>query len=180
VDDDEWSSKVYRAYFNDVYRYIKRRAPDLDVENLVENVFQTSYERRRRIPTDNILPWLYKVAWLKLLNEFRKAERHPEVIRPVDELDGSSESADHSHDVVTRETFEQAIKQLPIAEQELLRLLLWEQLSPPEIAMVLGQRRTAILMRIKRLREKLLEAGRGEVSRRPYLALWEWLKRGPL
>jgi RNA polymerase sigma factor (sigma-70 family) len=146
---------MYEAHYDAVARYVRRRAPDVDLADVLAKVFMTAWQRFADVPVDAALPWLYRTAGHVLANEFRGRERAARLRRkaapppPV---------ADHADLVVDRLALGAAFDLLDPRDQEILRLIAWEGLTVREAAMVLGLRRTAVAMRVHRLARRFRRA----------------------
>lgn len=80
-DDGAWFTAVVREHGAALVRYFARRGPRQDAEDLAAEVFATAWRRRGDVPTDAVLPWLYRTAGFTLANHRRKL-----VDLPVDEV----------------------------------------------------------------------------------------------
>jgi RNA polymerase sigma-70 factor (ECF subfamily) len=111
---------------------------------------------------DNSLPWLYGVARRLLANQYRARRAAPPPL-PITEYPGSG-GADESVGVADVRA---ALATLSERDQEILRLVGWEELTVSEAAEVLGCTRTTAAVRLHRARKRLTEA----MSTRPALAV---------
>jgi RNA polymerase sigma factor (sigma-70 family) len=145
---------MYEAHYDDVARYVRRRAPDLDLADVLAKVFLAAWQRCPEIPAGTALPWLYRTAGFVLANEMRGRRRAARLYDRVRSNPAPSH-ADHADDVVDRLALWEEFHRLDPRDQEVLRLIAWEGLSVGEAATVLGLRRTTVAMRVSRLRRRL-------------------------
>lgn len=66
--------QIYADHREAVRAYVRRRAPDALVDDVVSETFVVCLRRLDRVPPQP-LPWLYAVAWKTLANERRKQAR---------------------------------------------------------------------------------------------------------
>lgn len=136
-----------------VRRYVTRRAPAHEVDDVVADVFLVLWRRLDDVPADDPLPWTYGVARNCLSNARRSTRRNLELLDRVTRLDrphqyAASESYDELHDALGR---------LSELDRELVQLWAWEGLEPREIAASLGITANAVSIRLTRARQKLRE-----------------------
>lgn len=157
MDDDAERrfTLMYRAHYDDIVRFVRRRAPDVDVADVLGQVFLTAWQRLPDIPRGAALPWLYRVARNTLANDVRGRQRSRRLHQRIrTSSPGDEESPDHADLVVDRLALRVAFDQLGQRDQEILRLIAWEGLTVREVATVLECRRTTVAMRVNRLRRK--------------------------
>lgn len=151
MDDTQRFTSLYETHYGHVARFVLRRAPDLDTGDIVASVFTTAWRRMPDVPAEEPLPWLYAVARHTLANEFRgrrRARQLDEQVRaaPISHLPDPAEG------VIEQVALATVLADLNDRDQEILRLIAWEGLSVREVAAVLGCGRTAVAMRVYRLR----------------------------
>lgn len=131
-----------REYLPAVHRYLRRRAPRDDVDDLVSEVFATAWRRRADVPREAVLPWLYRTAGFVLANHRRvRTDLAVGDAIEVGSLAGSfagAVSADPSAVVIEDVALAAAWRQLRERDREVLLLTAWEGLSGRELAAVLG------------------------------------------
>lgn len=154
-----WFTDAYAAHYDAVRRYCYRRTRDADAaEELAQEVFLTAWRRGGERPR-SILPWLYGIARGTLANRWRAQHRAaPTVPLPDGDLGEAAASAGADESVPMRLDVEAALRSLAEADQEILRLVAWEQLDLAEAAAVLGCRRATAAVRLHRARRRLLRA----------------------
>jgi RNA polymerase sigma factor (sigma-70 family) len=154
--DEEWFTRTYAAQYEHIVRYGCRRLADPEASaELAQEVFVVAWRRRAEVP-DHSLPWLYGVARRLLANQWRAQRAAPEMLPLIDTDAGpDSPAADAAAAVADVRA---ALAMLPDLDQEILRLIGWEELTVSEAAQALGCTRTAAAVRLHRARRRLTEA----------------------
>jgi RNA polymerase sigma factor (sigma-70 family) len=162
----EQFTALYERYYDDVERYVRRRAADTAVRDVVAEVFLIAWRRFGDVPGDP-LPWLYGVARRVLANELRGRERGRRLVeRVAGHVD--SVSGDHADEVAGRVMVAAAFDRLPENDREALRLVAWEGLGMRDAARAAGCSTTAFAMRLHRARRRLhreLHSGAATLTR---------------
>ncbi|MGI5185814.1 RNA polymerase sigma factor [Dactylosporangium sp. CA-152071] len=155
MDDDRdtgWFRAVYARNYADVVRYCLRRLDGTAAaEELAQEVFLVAWRRRWDVPPQ-ALPWLYGVARRLLANQRRAQRSAP----PTVEL-AEHPAADRHDGVTALLDVRAALARLSDDDQEILRLVAWEQLAVGEAALVLGCGVTAAKVRLHRARRRLTD-----------------------
>jgi RNA polymerase sigma factor (sigma-70 family) len=158
MSTDEAFADAYRAHYWAVSRFVARRweGQAHEVEEVVAEVFSIAWRRRADLP-DASLPWLYGVARNCLANRVRGLSRYRRLLHRL----GNHETA-HRRQTVDSPDAERpgswvhdALARLSPADQEVLRLTAWEELTVEELAVALGCGRSAAAMRLHRARARL-------------------------
>jgi RNA polymerase sigma-70 factor (ECF subfamily) len=135
-----------------VLAYAMRRTPTpADAEDAAAETFAIAWRKLDTIPDDDPLPWLYAVARRVLANQRRglgRRERLASLLRVED-----VPTPFRAGESVDGPTFE-ALAALSPADQELLRLVAWEELGNQQIAQVLGITANAVAIRLHRARQR--------------------------
>lgn len=145
-------------------RYLARRTDPATVEDVLAEALVVCWRRLDEIPPES-LPWAYGVARNCLANAERSRRRQNSLVSRIVRLDPPSPQATGPTDSPTSSMMTAALGKLRPPDAELLRLWAWEELTPTEIAQVLGISANAATIRLHRAREKLrtvLEAQRHE------------------
>ncbi|GAB3854735.1 RNA polymerase sigma factor [Dactylosporangium cerinum] len=154
MDDDRdtgWFRSVYARHYADVVRYGLRRLDGSPAaEELAQEVFLVAWRRRWDVPA-LALPWLYGVARRLLANHWRAQRALPFHT----ELGEHPAAADRHDGVTDLLDVRAALTRLSDDDQEILRLVAWEQLTVAEAALVLGCGATAAKVRLHRARRRL-------------------------
>jgi RNA polymerase sigma-70 factor (ECF subfamily) len=159
ADDDEARFvDVYRRYGRHIQAYCARRTDGAQVADAVADTFLVAWRRIDQIPEgEAALLWLYAVAYRVLSHQWRHKARSRRLIQ---RLQGLADVDSFSPDVVLlkgeehREVLLAAARLRP-ADQEILRLTLWEELPHADVAVVLGIAITAVKERAYRARRNL-------------------------
>lgn len=153
-------TRMYNDHYDSVLAYAGRRVDRTEAEDIANDVFVVLWRRIDEVDAGSELAWLYGVAYRTIGGRLRSAKRRR---RLIDRLGGlghsSSESPDHI--VVRREqdrTVLEAVADMAPKDAEILRLATWEELTTPQIAVVLGCSPDAAKQRLSRARKRL--AGR--------------------
>ena len=168
-DDPELESRflqIFHSNHDRVYAYCRRRCEAETAREATAEVFLTAWRRFDDIPDgDRALPWLFGVARRVLANEFRRQKRYRNLVARTRSI--ARPNCDDVESVVVRkaeyQTVLDALTKLRPADQELLRLAVWEELSHGQIGEILGCSAHAVGQRItrasKRLASELRRAG---------------------
>lgn len=158
--DAEWFRGVYARHYPEVVRYgLRRLGGTAAAEELAQEVFLIAWRRRWEVPA-RTLPWLYGVGRRLLANHWRAERAAP----PPLEL-GDAPGLDRHDGVARLVDVRAALTRLPEDDQEILRLVGWEQLSVREAALVLGCGVAAAKVRLHRARRRLADQLREQPAR---------------
>lgn len=138
-------------------RYARRRLDPAAADDALAEAFMVLWRRLDDVPVGAELPWSYGVLRHCVANEARSARRRAGLlVRLTGRPEPAGASVDPA-DQVDRADPElaAALTRLRPAEQELLRLWAWEDLTPAEIAVVLGTTTNAVNIRLHRTRRRL-------------------------
>jgi RNA polymerase sigma-70 factor (ECF subfamily) len=146
---------LYTEHQRAVLAYAMRRIGDVaDAEDVAAETFTIAWKKLESVPAE-ALPWLYAVARRVLANHRRglsRRERLAGVLRVAD-LPTPLQVGDD----VDGPAF-QALASLSPGDQEILRLVAWEDLRNPQIAEVLGISVNAVAIRLHRARQRFAAA----------------------
>jgi RNA polymerase sigma-70 factor (ECF subfamily) len=148
--------EIYAEHVDAVRAYVRRRAPESLVDDVVADVFVVALRRIDDVPR-NALPWLYGVARKTLANERRKRSR---IVPLAPEISYEPEPVGDSQ-------LAAAFAALSDADQEILRLVAWEGLSPREVARALACSPVAARVRYHRAKSRLASRLAAAASFRP-------------
>jgi RNA polymerase sigma factor (sigma-70 family) len=153
-------AELHSAHYGDLVRYFARRGAADDADVLAAEVFVIAW---RKVPADldDPRPWLFGVARKVLGNARRSHQRKRSLDVPLDgDADGSSggripriDSA--TGEIALRLDLQRAWNSLPPADQEILALTAWDDLTVTQAAEALGMRRSSAAMRLSRARGRL-------------------------
>ncbi len=167
-DDVRRFQAVYEDHYGAVAAYVRRRTTDpADAQDTVADTFTIAWRRLSEVPDgEAALPWLYGVARRVLANQRRGNQRRGVLSVRI----GSQKptSADVEGEVVAadeRRIVLAALARLRPADQEILRLAVWEELAHRDIAGLVGCAESAVAVRLHRARTRLgREIGKEERS----------------
>ncbi len=167
--DSERAAKTlandFTRHHQAVLDYCRRRASFSDAEDAAAEVMAIAWRRRADVPSEYPLAYLYGVAFRVLANQRRSVRRSIELARrvPPDHPETPDEVV-----VVSAEAEEvlAALLRLRSADQEIIRLATWEELSRAEIAVSLGCSENAVTKRLNRALDRLARAARCHPGRR--------------
>ncbi len=142
--------------FEPLQRYLLRRAPRGEAEDVLSETLLVIWRRLESVPTSVPLPWCYGVARRTLSNHRRGATRRLRLVEKMSALPGDTADEVGVSGIEDPEMLS-AFEMLAEDDQELFRLWAWEQLEPREIAEVLETTPNAVSLRLKRAKQKLAE-----------------------
>lgn len=158
----ELYAELFRRHGQSIYAYCFSRTGDAAMaEDLASTTFLEAWRRRGdvRLTMDDSLPWLFGVATNVLRNQRRSLRRHHAALGRVPAAVGSEDSAEQVAERLDearrmKQVFE-ALKQLPRADQEVLALCIWGELSYEETAQALDVPIGTVRSRLARARAKV-------------------------
>lgn len=153
----DWLAALFDEHSRQVRAYAVRRVGPDDADDIVAEVYATAWRRREDVP-DPPLPWLYRTARHHVLHHQRSLARRSRLHDSVAEVAVLESARPEDH---TRVLIDSVLDQLDSLDAEILRLAVWEDLAPREMAVVLeispGTAR-ARLLRARRRAQKLYAA----------------------
>ena len=135
------------ALMEPVRRYLARRTDPDTAEDVLAETLLVCWRRVEEVP-ELPLPWVYAVARNCLHNAERSARRQDRVAARIMAQPADPGPPDDP-------VLDAALAALRPEEAELVRLWAWEQLTPAEIAVVLGITPNAASTRLTRAKKKL-------------------------
>jgi RNA polymerase sigma-70 factor (ECF subfamily) len=130
-----------------VLSYAARRTTNIaDAEDIVAETFVTAWRRFGDVPAEP-RAWLYGIARRDLANQRRGADRRTSLLRRLAAFATRAATATSSDEPAL-----EALAYLRPDDQEILRLVAWEDLTHTEIAEVLGISVNAVTIRLHRAR----------------------------
>ncbi len=161
-ESDKTSDAHYRRMYDDHFRailaYCWRRVSSADAQDAAAEVFTTAWRRIDEVPRDDKeLPWLYGVAYRVLSHQWRaEGRRNKLTTRLASIRPHPSEPMDDQ--LVMRQDYEQVRKaaaRLKPLDREVLRLVMWEEMSHNQVADMLGTTGPAVKQRFHRAKSRL-------------------------
>lgn len=161
--DNEAGEALTRRHFDAVCRFFRGKLGD-DVEDLIQQTFQICTKRRAALrPSGTFRGFLFGVARHLILDHLRRRyrrDRREDISATSLASLGTSPSAAAARS--ERQTLlREALRRIPLAQQMLLELAYWEDLSGREIAEALEIGEHTVRSRLARARAAL----RAEVER---------------
>lgn len=136
-------------------RYAFHRAIQAaDADDLVAEVFGVAWRRLDDVPTDDALPWLLAVAGNVRRNQARSARRYARAVGslpPPEPVPPPAEPDDRGA------LLRQALGELSGDDQEILRLVAWDGLTPQQVARALDRPDGTVRARLHRARRRLAD-----------------------
>ena len=147
---------VHATTYADLVRFVERRIPRDDAEDVVATTFLTAWRRVSDMPED-ARPWLFGIARNLIRNSRRGTDRrhHLDVAitaAPVEATSDPTAEAGRRLDLV------RAWERLGPRDRETLALVAFDDLTAEQAAAVLGCRRSTFTMRLTRARRRLHDA----------------------
>ena len=157
-DDIGRFQAIYDAHYGAVVAYARRRTSDpVDVQDAVAETFTIAWRRMAEVPdADAALPWLYGVARRVMANQRRGNRRRVDLSARLRSQHATT--VEIESEVVAgdeRRTVLAALGRLRDADQEILRLAVWEELSHRDIAEIVGCSEASVAVRLHRARNRL-------------------------
>jgi RNA polymerase sigma-70 factor, ECF subfamily len=146
--------RLFRSSFRRVMAYCLRRTSEPAASDAVAEVYAVAWRRRRRLPSDEeeAVLWLLGIARGVLANQARGQRRWARLLlRVAARTEPSPRGEPYEEDG----DLSAAMAELSAADQEVLRLAYWDDLSRREIATVLGLPVGTVDTRLHRARERL-------------------------
>jgi RNA polymerase sigma-70 factor (ECF subfamily) len=140
--------EFYRLHFSALSRYVTRRLPTGSHNEVMAAAFVIAWRKFASVESPS-LPWLYRIASFEIAHERRRLGKIPEFVE-LSDLNLSDK-----YDLEDVMDISLAFTKLSENDQEVLRLLYWEDLTRPEIAEVLGCSINTLNVRIHRAFERL-------------------------
>ena len=136
LERPETFGAIYDKYSTDIYQYLARRVHKDDLEDLLGDVFETSFTMRHRYDQSrsSARPWLYGIAAKKVLKYYRKQRRSRNameklrgrrpIVTPFEEtiVDSDQQSEQLCHTL-------RKLDKLSSTDGEILFLYAWQDLS---------------------------------------------------
>lgn len=155
VDAEARFRQLFRVAYPAIGRYARNRGlRPSEAEDLVARTLEIGWRRLSDVPADDPLPWLYAVARNLLRNERRSAARHNALVIDLAAA-GARPAADDDGTSLDARALREALAGLGEDDQELLRLIAWDGLSPAQAATTLGCSPEAARTRLHRARKRL-------------------------
>lgn len=144
---------LFRAHISEVSRFLARRMPADQVDDLASDLFEIAWNKRSSIPQGLELPWLYKTARYLIANHRRKEAGRVAILATLAE----PVAAPSAESIALADLeLSQAWARLNEKEREALALWALDGLEPNEVAVALGISSNAANIRLSRAKKNLL------------------------
>lgn len=156
MTDERDFARIFEALVPRLRAYARNRGfggPDAD--DLVSATLEVAWRRRRDLPTDDPVPWLFAVERNLIRNRRRSDARQHALLR---RLPGVEVSGDVDQLGIDPALVRAALDRLGPDDQEILRLVAWDELTPSQAARVIGCSDVAARSRLLRARRRLAAA----------------------
>ena len=151
----------FRCLFEQAYpallRYaLNRGLAGPDADDLVAATLEIAWRRLEDVPAEEPLPWLYGVARNLLHNQRRQSRRRDAIVSRLADMRGRLTPAQPGEPgELDPGALRRALAGLSDTDQELLKLVAWDGLSPAQAAEVVGCSAAAARTRLHRARSRL-------------------------
>jgi RNA polymerase sigma-70 factor (ECF subfamily) len=148
---------LYRRHLTAVRGQVRLWVAPDEVDEIVSTTFMTAWTKFDQIEFGSERAWLLGVARNHCRNRYRARRRSDALTDAVGRITPPPISdlyADHP-DPAEFVPLLSALAALDSGEQELLTLAVWQDLTPAEIALVLGVRQGTVRVRLHRARRRL-------------------------
>ncbi|MGI5272506.1 RNA polymerase sigma factor [Nonomuraea sp. CA-218870] len=151
--------RLYEQTYAPLLRFVERRVHPSHAEDVVADVFLVAWRRLDDVPpaVDEARAWLFGVAHRTLRNGLRADQRRQALtVRIADgRLTGAAPAGLDPELVARRLDLVQAWRRLSPIHRETLALAVWDGLTAPQAARVLGISPVAFRLRLTRARRAL-------------------------
>ncbi len=170
--DEQALREVYDAWAGLVLGICQRMLPSVaDAEEAAAQTFAEAWSARAKFdPRRGEMPsWLAGIARHRALDQLRRSRRIPD---PVGEIAEAEDPSDATEELADRMLVAALIRDLPVAQREVLSLTFWDDLTQTEIAdrlgLPLGTVKSHSRRGLEALRRRLNgEEGAGDGASRP-------------
>lgn len=142
---------LFRRHESAVFAYVRRRAPEDVVDDIVAETFLVAWRRLDDVP-EPALPWLFGVA-RRVLSTHRRGDRRRRELGSRLAVTQSMSLPAWSEDGEERAVA--ALAALPEKDREALMLIAWEGLTPKQAAIVLDEPAGRFRVRLHRAKRRI-------------------------
>ncbi len=175
--DDAEFRRIYAAHRDAVVGFCIRRTSYSDALDAAAETFAVAWRRLDELPRDDgSLPWLYGIAHRVMANQRRAGRRLANLRSKLRQTSGAAEARSGPADIVVQAESNTdilaAFGRLRPVDQEVLRLVTWEELARDDAAALLGISRSALDQRLHRAAARLRKefehrSGQPSATRKP-------------
>lgn len=145
---------IVRTCIDPLRGYLARRTDQATADDVLSETLSALWRRLDDVPEDAPIAWSIGVARLQLRNSERAARRRGRLIARILTVDPPSETMPVAGTDDAAEDVARAMAGLREADAELLRLWIWDELEPRQIATVLGITANAVSIRLHRAKKR--------------------------
>lgn len=148
---------LYEAAYPDLLRFVQRRTNKNVAEDVVADAFLVVWRRFAEVPQnhDDARAWAFGITRNIMLNAHRGEQRRQALGVRLNDIGTEPHSSSHEDVVMGRVDLSRAWHLLSEVHQEALGLAIFEGLSAPRAAVVLGISPVAFRLRLSRARRAL-------------------------
>jgi RNA polymerase sigma factor (sigma-70 family) len=158
--DDASGRVLFERYFESIYRFFETKYED-EADELTQSTFLACLKAREQFRKESSFrTYLFTIARHELHHRLRRFQRHDQrldfevsSIAQIITTPGSKLARNEEHRMLV-----EALRSLPVSQQELLELHYWEELGIPELAEIFEAPPVTIRSRLHRARQALREA----------------------
>jgi RNA polymerase sigma-70 factor (ECF subfamily) len=156
-------AELYERHARTIYNYLFRRLADWsEAEDLTAVVFLEAFRRRKDvvIVEGKLLAWLYGIATNVLRNRRRALWRHRRLVGQLEREPCEAvepDAAARAQAAAQMRAILEQVSRLPRAQQDVIALCVWSNLSYDEAAIALGVPVGTVRSRLSRARAALTE-----------------------
>jgi RNA polymerase sigma factor (sigma-70 family) len=163
LEEPQEFGAIYRRYFEQVYRYLARRAGHSAADDLAAEVFVRAFTARSRfdLGAASARPWLYGFASNVLRDHLRSQQRRTRAYihaaEPAGTDAGLPDAMERANAALMAPRLQSALAALPEADRETFLLHVLGELTYGEVALTLHIPIGTVRSRIARARSRLRE-----------------------
>lgn len=148
---------LYETHYDEVHAFCARRVGWQHAGDVTAETFVVLWRRMADLPDDQPRAWVFGIARGVIRNQWRSTVRRGRLAERVKHIRHAV--VDDPGSIIIRKSVDaevvEALGQLTKADQEILQLAAWDELSGPEIAAVLGIELAAVQQRVSRAKKRL-------------------------
>jgi RNA polymerase sigma factor (sigma-70 family) len=158
--DPDAGQALFKRHYDAIYRFFESKAPVEAVQELVQETFATLVRKRDTFAGSSLFrAYLFGIARNHLYEHFRehrRALRHEDIDfgKLTAEALGGSPTSVLGHAQEHR-LLRLALTRIPLEHQILLELYLWEELTGPQLAQIMGVPENTMRSRLRRAKDLL-------------------------
>lgn len=155
MDDAVRFRAIFEGTYGAVRRFVHHRGVlDGQADDIVAETFLVAWRRLHDVPTDDPLPWLLAVARNVWLNQRRSNRRYDALVVRLPRPEPFPAPAEPP-EAGAVDDIRRALAALSDDDQEILRLIAWDDLTPAQASQVIGCSSATFRVRLHRARQRL-------------------------